>query len=256
MFISKGDTKLYTTSFGAKDAPPILFLSGWIGTWEDWADTMSGLSQDWRTIAYDHRGTGATIAALESIVLETLVDDVFWVLDHYQIKECVLAAMSAGAGVALSAALRQPERFTGLVLANSMDFRYGAQTNHPFLTMLENNYEAALDFFAAACIPETNSDHIKRWGRQILNRASPKAALALFRMTQAIDLRQALPNIGLPTLLLHGDLDSIALLESAEWLEGVLPCASLKIIFGAGHVPIMTKPEEVAKHINDFFGVH
>ena len=152
MFISVDQTKLYATSFGALSAPPILFLSGWIGTWEDWSDTMSILSQDWRTISYDHRGTGASVAPSESIRLETLVDDVFRVLDHYQVRRCVLAAMSAGAGVALSAALRHPERFSKLVLANSLDLRNGAQSNLPFLTALESNYDATLDFFAKACV--------------------------------------------------------------------------------------------------------
>jgi pimeloyl-ACP methyl ester carboxylesterase len=255
MFISLGDTKLYTTSFGARNAPPILFVSGWIGSWEDWADTMSILSQDWRTISYDHRGTGASVAATESIQLETLVDDVFRVLDHYQIKQCVLAAMSAGAGVALSAVLRHPERFSKLVLANSMDFRSGSQPNSPFLTALENNYEAALDFFAKACVPEPDCQHIRRWGRQILTRASKEAALALFRMARGIDSRQDLAKITLPTLLLHGDLDTISPLESAQWLSTVLPNAKLEVVLGTGHVPIMTRAPEVARLINDFGSV-
>jgi pimeloyl-ACP methyl ester carboxylesterase len=255
MFILLDDTKLYTTSFGSKLAPPILFLSGWIGSWEDWADTISVLSQDWRTIAYDHRGTGATVAPLESINLKTMVDDVFRVLDQYQIQQCVLAGMSAGAGVALLAVLRHPERFTGLVLANSMDFRGGSQTNHGFLTMLEKNYDAALDYFVNACVPEVNSEHIKRWGRQILNRASPEAALALFRMALAVDLGSDLAKVTLRTLVLHGDLDTISTLESAEWLARILPNASLEVVSGTGHVPILTQPEEVAKRINAFFDI-
>ncbi len=251
MFISIENTKLYTTSFGARNAPPILFLSGWIGSWEDWADTISVLSQDWRCIAYDHRGTGATVAPLETIKISTLVDDVFRVLDHYKIEQCSIAALSAGAGVALSAALQHPERFSQVILANSMDFRATANSNS-FLTALETNYDAALDFFANACIPEINSDHIKRWGSQILNRASPEAALALFRMTQAIDLHLALAQMNLRTLLLHGDLDTISPLEAAEWLVTKLPNAQLEVVYGTGHVPIMTKPEEVAKRINAF----
>jgi pimeloyl-ACP methyl ester carboxylesterase len=251
MFISMENTKLYTTSFGAKNAPPILFLSGWIGSWEDWADTISVLSQDWRCIAYDHRGTGATVAPLETIKLDTMVDDVFRVLDHYKIEQCVIAALSAGAGVALSAVQQQPERFSRVILANTMDFRATAN-NNSFLNALETNYDAALDFFANACIPEVNSDHIKRWGSQILHRASPDAALALFRMTESIDLLSELGQMNLRTLLLHGDLDAISPLEAAEWLATKLPNAQLEIIYGTGHVPIMTQPEEVAKRINTF----
>ncbi|MCO5188246.1 MAG: alpha/beta hydrolase [Anaerolineae bacterium] len=116
MFIDHDGITLFTTSFGRKDAPPLLALSGWIGTWEDWVDTFSVLSEgDWRLIGYDHRGSGATIAPVASITFDKLVDDVFAVLDAYGIERCVLAAMSLGTAVALAAIQRQIERFSGLV---------------------------------------------------------------------------------------------------------------------------------------------
>jgi pimeloyl-ACP methyl ester carboxylesterase len=62
MFLTLPDATLFTISFGLKTAPPILALSGWIGSWEDWADTLSLLSERWRAISFDHRGSGATIA--------------------------------------------------------------------------------------------------------------------------------------------------------------------------------------------------
>lgn len=55
-----------------------------------------------------------------------------------------------------------------------------------------------------------------------------------------------------PTLILQGEADPILPLASSQWLAQNLPNAQLKIIGGAGHVPIMTRPTEVAHAIQDF----
>jgi pimeloyl-ACP methyl ester carboxylesterase len=253
MFITLEDTQLFTVSFGSRTAPALLALSGWIGSWEDWADTLSLLSESWHTISYDHRGSGATLTPLETLTFDNLVADVFAVLEAYGIERCVLAAMSMGAAVALAAALQQPQRFSGLVLVNGAYYRETPLEQDPFFHGLNTNYAQTLDRFAAACVPEPNSDPIRRWGRQILERASPEAALRLYQMTGAIDLRGDLSRMTLPTLILHGDADPLVSVKSARWLAETLPNAKLVLVNGAGHVPIMTRQHEVTREIMDFF---
>nr|MCU0898845.1 alpha/beta fold hydrolase [Burkholderiales bacterium] len=107
MFIDVGDAKLYATAFGPRTAPAIVAIGGWIGSWELWAEPFSILSERWRTVAYDHRGSGATVAPVESITFANLVTDLFAVLDAHGIETCTLAAESAGAQTALGAALRE-----------------------------------------------------------------------------------------------------------------------------------------------------
>lgn len=254
MFITQENTKIFATAFGAKTSPAILALGGWIGSWEDWIDPLAILSENWRVIAYDHRGSGVTVAPVESITFDRLVDDVFVVMDAYEVERCVLAAMSMGAAIALGAALRRPERISGLVLANSLDLR-GTTTEGQdmFLMGLTHDYPRMLEVFIQGCVPEPDSDHIKSWGRHILNRASQEAAIALYRMSKTITIRDDLSRITQPTLLIHGDADSLAPLGSARWLAEQLPDATLKVIEGAGHVPILTRPEAVAEEIQRFF---
>jgi pimeloyl-ACP methyl ester carboxylesterase len=252
MFLTVGDAQLYTTAFGPTSAPSLLALGGWIGSWEDWADTLAPLSAHWHTLAYDHRGSGVTLSPVESITFDRLVDDVFAVLDAYGVDRCVLAAMSAGATVAFGAALRQPERFSGLVIVNGAYHR-DTPAADPFLQALQMAYPQALEGFIQACVPEPASEHLKHWGRQILGRASQEAAIALYRLAGAVDLRATLPQITQPTLVLHGDADRILPLESSRWLVATLPNARLVVLPGAGHVPIMTRPQAVAQAIQDFF---
>jgi pimeloyl-ACP methyl ester carboxylesterase len=177
---------------------------------------------------------------------------VFAVLDAFGVERCTLAAMSAGAAVAIGAVLQSPERFSGLVLVNALDLRQGPAEDNPFLAFLERDYAGALDYFVEACIPEADCEPIKGWGRKILDRAAPEAAIALLRAVQAVDLREHLSRVTLPTLILHGDADAISLLEGARWLTGVLPNARLVPLNGAGHVPIMPRPLEVAREIDAF----
>jgi pimeloyl-ACP methyl ester carboxylesterase len=254
MFVTVGDAKIYTTAFGSTASPVIAGIGGWIGSWELWAEPFALLSRVWRTLAYDHRGAGATVAAVESITFERLVADLFAVLDAYAVEHCVLAAESAGALTALGAALQNPHRITGLVIVDGLYYRATPPAQDGFLLGLHQAYAKTLDHFVEACVPEPGSDHIKRWGRQIIDRASPEAAIALHLAASGIDLRHDLPRITQPTLILHGEADALVSVAEAQQLAKTLPHAQLMLLRGAGHVPTMTRPHEVAGAINRFFG--
>ena len=68
-----------------------------------------------------------------------------------------------------------------------------------------------------------------------------------------VDLRAQVSQISQPTLILHGDADRIVPVESSRWLASQIPTSSLHVFTGAGHVPTMTRPVEVANAINQFF---
>ena len=253
MFITTNDATIYATAFGSPTAPALLAIGGWIGSWELWAEPLSILSQQWRAIAYDHRGAGVTVAPVASITFENMVDDVFAVLDAYGIEQCVLAAESAGAVTALGAALKHPQRITGLVIVDGMYFRPPQPDGDPFLLGLQKAYPMTLDRFVELCVPEPDCDHIKRWGRQIVDRASQEAAIALYNLAGAVDLRSELPRVAQPTLILHGQADALVPVQAAQGLAKALPNAKLVLLPGAGHVPTMTRPVEIAQEIMNFF---
>lgn len=252
MFVSVDDAKIYTIAFGPAAAPVLLGIGGWIGSWELWVEPFAILSGGWRTMAYDHRGTGATIAPVESITFDRLVDDVFAVMDTLQIERCVLAAESAGALTALAAAHKEPDRIVGLVLVDALAYQPPLGENDPFLQGLQHQYAATIDQFVTACVPEPDSEHIKRWGRQILGRASQAAAIALYRSSSEPDLNGVLGDIRQPTLILHGEADAIVPVAEAQRLAASLPYAHLTVVPGAGHVPTMTRPQVIADAINHF----
>jgi pimeloyl-[acyl-carrier protein] methyl ester esterase len=252
MFIEVEGSQFFVVSFG-QGARTLVGIGGWTGSWEVWADVFGLLSQGWRTVGIDHRGTGATLAATTGVTFEEMAADLLAVLDQLGIEQCVLAAESSGAATALTAVAQQPHRFAGLVLSGGLYFQPKTEETPPFLQALQADYETAVTSFVTNCLPETDSPAMHDWGRKILLRASQAAAIDLFEATIGLDLRPLLPKITVPTLLLHGDADRILPLASSQWLAEQLPQSHLHVLPGAGHAPMMTFPQEIAAAVNQFF---
>lgn len=254
MFIPHNSAQLYTVEFGSGPRT-ILAHGGWTGSWELWAGPFNFLSKSWRTVAYDHRGTGATIAPVESISIENMVDDLFTVMDKMNIERCVLAAESAGGIVAVSAVVQHPQRFTGLVLVDALLHNEADGSDAAFIQGLKTNYPATIGGFADACVPESepNSVEIRSWGRKILARATPEVAVKLLECTHNVDVRPQLAEIKIPTLVIHGDCDALVPLSDSEYITSQIPDSYFHIVKGAGHVPTMTRPNEVADLVNQHF---
>lgn len=252
MFLDVPGAKLFVNRSGPRDATAIVAVGGWIGSGELWQLPLAALSDQFCTIAYDHRGSGASICDADSITLDALVADVFAVLDACGVQRCVLAAESAGALTALSAAHAQPERVEKLVIVDGMFNRGVAPENDMFLKGLHANYPATLSRFVDLCVPETGMDHIKRWGRQIIDRATQANAIALRTMGSSADIRPLLPAIRQSTLVIHGEQDSIVPLAEAQTLASTLPNARLVVLPGAGHVPTLTQPQRIADEMRAF----
>ena len=254
MFIRHNNAQLYTVDFG--NGPRVILAhGGWTGSWELWTEPFTHLSKSWYTVAYDHRGTGATIAPVESISIENMVDDLFTVMDKMEIEKCVLAAESAGGIVAVTAALQHPQRFEGLVLVDAMIHNEDDRGNAIFIRGLKTNFEQTIGRFVDSCVLETeiNSKEIRSWGRKILARSTSESAIQLLQCTFGIDLRHRLAEIKIPTLIIHGDGDNLVPLSDAEYAASQIPNNHLHIFNDAGHVPTVTRGKEVAELIDHFF---
>ncbi|MBL8376861.1 MAG: alpha/beta hydrolase [Burkholderiales bacterium] len=252
MFFDVPGAKLYASRSGPAGGQAILAIGGWIGSSELWQEPLAMLSEDHAVVSYDHRGTGISITTPEAISFDNLVSDALAVLDAYGIGQCVLAAESAGAQTALAVAARYPDRVSHLVIVDGMYSRGVAVESDPFLQGLRSNYAATIERFVQLCVPETDSEHIKEWGRKLLARASPEAAIALRIVGSETDVTADIARIRQPTLVLHGSLDKIVPLDRAADLVNALPNASLVVLDNAGHVPTLTRPVQVANAIRSF----
>ena len=250
MFIQRHDARLLANSFGTGPMT-LLALGGWTGSGEMWHDVFGHLPH-WRCISYDHRGSGAS-SHQGRITVRAMVDDLIAVADTMQVGRCVLAAESAGCGIALEAALLAPERFAGLVLVGAAWQRPAPGSQDGFIRNLRANYSATLRAFIDACLPEPQTEDLRRWGLQMLQKATPENAIELIECRAELTVQEHLARINLPALLIHGSADVIVPPASSQALAQLLPDAELHLLPGLGHVPLCTRPALVAQLIESRF---
>ena len=254
MFLDVNGVRLHALVFG-EGRRTLLAVGGWTGSWEVWEEPVAQLTRaGWRCVAYDHRGAGESPVDPALISVEAMIEDVVGVLDALAIERCVLAGESQGGAIAQYVAARHPERVDGLVLSASVPTGR-REANAAFAALCRSDYPTAVRGFIERCVPEPGCEHVKRWGRDVLLRADPEQAARILEMwddevVPDVDAR----SIEAPTLIVHGTADAIAPIESSRRLSGLIPDAELLELEEVGHVPTMTRPDDVVAAILRRFG--
>ena len=254
MFLDVNGVRLHTLVFG-EGPRTFLAVGGWTGSWEVWEEPLAQLSAaGWRCIAYDHRGSGESPVDAAQISVELMIDDVVGVLNKLGVERSVVAGESQGGAIVQYVAVRHPERVEGLVLSAPVETGR-RKTNTPFAELCRSDYPTAVRGFVERSVPEPGCEHIKRWGRNILLRADPEQAVRILEMWDDDAVPDLDPRgIAAPTLIVHGTEDAIASVASSRLLRESIPDAELLELPGVGHVPTMTRPDEVVAAIRRRFG--
>ncbi|HVB27451.1 MAG TPA: alpha/beta hydrolase [Mycobacteriales bacterium] len=247
MFLNVNGVRLHTVAFG-QGPRTLVATGGWTGSWELWQQPFELLTAaGWRCISFDHRGSGESPVAPDLITAQAMTEDVIGVLDAYGVERCVLAGESMGGAIAQLAAERHPSRFTGLVLVDPAEAVFNDR-RAMLAAGARADYPATVQAFVDRCLPEPDSEHLKRWGRDILLRAEPEQAARLLEMWQ--DATGGDPSrISAPTLIVHGAVDAVVPVEHSRVLATLIPDVELVVIDGVGHVPTMTRPHDVVAAI-------
>jgi DNA-binding CsgD family transcriptional regulator/pimeloyl-ACP methyl ester carboxylesterase len=189
--------------------------------------TLRRLANSARVIIMDMRGSGLSDRAAKSLNVEDSVVDICAVLNAVGSKQAILMASCDGAPPICLAAERFAERVQGLILVNAMvqgarspEFPW-ALPSHGYERIFENVKQEwggpyAMEFF----VPDADPEFRQWWGKFLRLAASPGAALQSIQMMSAIDLSDVLPNVRVPTLVMHSRYNKVVRVESGRYVAG------------------------------------
>ncbi|MDD5656453.1 MAG: alpha/beta fold hydrolase [Elusimicrobia bacterium] len=258
--ISVNGTDLLCRQEGPRGALPVVLIHGFPLSHAMWDRQVEALRPEFHVAAYDLRGLGASPAGDGQFTMETLVDDLFGLLDALELPDAVLCGMSMGGYVALRAVAREPRRVRGLVLA---DTRSAADDDAARLAraaairaVQREGLAAFADGFLARAFSSAAAAERRPCvaaAREVILRADPRGVCgAQLAMLSRTDTTPALASIRVPTLVLAGDSDEITPPESARAMTAAIPGARFAVIGGAGHMSSLENPGEFNRLLLDF----
>lgn len=231
----------------------LVFVQGWVSNvdlmWEhpSLARFLERLASFSRLILFDKRGTGLSDpVALDALpTLEDRMDDVRAVMDAAGSDRAALLGHSEGGNLGVLFAASHPERTTALVLAGCFAKRIPSP-DYPWAPSPEARQREIEDTernwvspeLVRSLVPSRTDDRefIAWMSRYLRGAASPKAAAGLLRMNTMIDVRDVLPSVGVPTLLLYRTEDTEVRIEEGRYIASRIPGARLVELPGADHL--------------------
>jgi 3-oxoadipate enol-lactonase len=250
--IAAGGSTFGYREFGAGE-PALLFMHGYLGSSAVWSALLPLLAARRRCIAIDARGVGDSDRSPDGYTLDGWVADVLAVADALGLDRFDYVAHSLGGLTGYRLALDHPERLNHLVLVCPSPAgppRAGREAFAAFRAAWADGDAAALAaLLAAVSVRLPDAAHTAERGRTALT-ATAGHVDALLDAVADLDLRPALAELTVPTLMLLGAADPALPAGLADF--GRLPDATLDVMSGVGHVPQLECPAAVADVIERF----
>lgn len=247
--------------------PAALFLHGFTGSLENWSFLSERLSRNYQVILIDIIGHGHTDSPIapERYQIEKVADDIYAILDRLHLQSCSLVGYSMGGRVALTFAIRYPEKVNKLLLESSSPglatekerFLRRQQDEELANFILTEGIEAFVNkwenialFASQKQLPE----NIRQQIRQLRLRNNPLGlANSLKGMGTGVQPSwwEHLSTLHLPALLVVGELDK-KFCEIASKMAQKMPKAHIETVAQAGHTVHLEQPEKFGKIMEDW----
>lgn len=228
--------------------------------WEDpdYSRLVKRLSAFCRLILFEPRGSGLSdgVDPHAPPDARTRTDDIRAVMDAVGCGRAALLGASDGAAQALSFAAAYPERTRALVLhggyARFLDTTTDAKRLRANLEAAEASWGTGASLARLAPGRADDRPFVDWWARLERLSASPTAAAVHARTSAAIDVRDQLPSVAGPTLLLHRSEDAYVRVESSRQLARALKDARLVELPGRDHPVWIGDVDSVADLVEEF----
>jgi 3-oxoadipate enol-lactonase len=230
---------------------PALALVNSLGTdARIWDAVIESVSGSYRVLSYDKRGHGLSDALHGDYALADHIGDLAGLLDHVGIERLALAGVSIGGVIAQGFALRYPRRLAALVLCDTAprigDAAFWARRMETIRSDgLAGIADGIMERWFSARYRQEQATDLAGW-RNMLLRSHLEGYLASCATLRDTDLTDAIGGITTPTLAVVGDEDGSTPVALVKACADAIPRARFEIVAGAGHIPSIEKPAELA----------
>jgi 3-oxoadipate enol-lactonase len=244
------DVRLNAAIDGPADGVPVVLLHalGLDGTlWDDLIPLLPGL----RILRIDLRGHGLSDTPAPPYAMGALIRDVEGAMDHHGLTGAVVLGLSIGGLVAQGLAVKRPDLVRGLVLSNT-----AARIGTPEI------WAARIAEVRAGGMAAIAAPTLSRWfgpdaadrpeWRARLLAARPEGWIGCAHAIAGADFRATTPELSLPTLVIAGDRDGSTPPDLVRDLADMIAGSRFCLIRGAGHLPLVEKPDDYAAAVLDF----
>ncbi|MBD0329870.1 MAG: adenylate/guanylate cyclase domain-containing protein [Thermoleophilia bacterium] len=245
----------------------LVYVPGWVSNvelmWEEpaHAHLLRRLASFSRLILFDKRGTGLSDPVpLDRLpTLEQRMDDVRAVMDAAGSERAAIFGSSEGGLMSVLFAATYPERTLALVALAiyakrlwSPDYPWAPtpEARAAEIESVERTWGGEMDISDLA--PSADEAFKRRAVAYLRRSASPGAAVALLRMNSQIDVRDVLPTIRIPTLVLHRSADRDVDIEEGRWIAAQIPGARFVELPGDEHLIWAGDVDGVVDEVEEF----
>lgn len=246
----------------AGEGPPLVLVHGGITDSRSWRAQITGLSDQFTVLAWDAPGCGQSSDVSESWRLPHYADALAGWLDSIAVRRPNLLGLSWGSSIVLEFYRRYPHLPASLILASAYAGWAGSLPAAEVAARLESALAAAdlpteqLLGLWPGLLSSTASQALHEEQAEIAadNTGSrhPGGYRAVVRSMAEADLRDVLPTVQVPTLLLYGELDERSPLSVANELHARIPASELVVMGGVGHLLNVEVPAEFNAQVRRF----
>ena len=266
-YARSGDVHIAFQVFGEGDLDLVL-VNGFVThvelMWEHEASAgfLEALGSFARVINFDRRGSGLSDPVADAPTLEERMDDVRAVMDAAGSERAALFGISEGVPMSILFAATYPDRVSALVCSGGLA-RSTRDDDYPFAppaeALLESGFELVLPHWGEGAMIEVSApsradDPGARAFTARMERASASPGMlgSLGQMFIEIDVRNVVPSVQAPALVLHRRHDRLVNVRHGRWLAEHLPNARLVELPGGDHVPWYDGREEILDQVKEF----
>jgi pimeloyl-ACP methyl ester carboxylesterase len=258
--VKAGDVELWVERRG--QGPEVLLIAGLGDPAEAWQPQLEGLADRYRLTAFDNRGAGRTPMPDGPLSAATMADDAAALLRALGVPTAHVAGFSMGSAIAQELALRHPAVVRSLVLVSTYarpDALWRAQLDFwRWLAEVAPSERAFFEaFFTWVYTPRAHADgsvdQIIEEAMAFPHQSSLEAFQAQVDVCLAHDTADRLSQIGAPTLVLAGELDTILPPRVGHAVAAGIPEARFEVMPGEAHQPFQEVPDEFNARVDAFW---